>query len=219
MPFRAQRRFALISVAWIQCCGARHARAGDWRLKASIFFTGILCFEGHTQICAIRNQHTKINKKRNNALWFAWNSSGIKVTQSIDVIEEYKDVLLNPKHGYGRQYESLSWLLKSLWSEKAVEWVNNINKCKFWFHHHWWGKRSTAKSQLKRTMPIVAAESGARWSLLLRPFMCQKSAINQSGAGGLDRSQISFMVFHGRNRNHKLPWQNQFGFWNDFWPR
>jgi tRNA U34 2-thiouridine synthase MnmA/TrmU len=59
------------------------------------FFTGF-CVEGHTH--AIRNQH-KDKQKRNNALWVA-EQLGIKL-HIIDVIEEYKDVLLNPKHGYG----------------------------------------------------------------------------------------------------------------------
>ena len=59
------------------------------------FFTGF-CVEGHTH--AIR-EHRGARPKRNNALWVA-EQLGIRL-HIIDVIEEYKDVLLNPKHGYG----------------------------------------------------------------------------------------------------------------------
>jgi len=57
------------------------------------FFTGF-CVEGHTH--AIRKQD-KEKQKRNNSLWVA-EQLGIKL-HIIDVIEEYKDVLLNPKYG------------------------------------------------------------------------------------------------------------------------
>ena len=59
------------------------------------FFTGF-CVEGHTH--AIR-ANDKAKPKRNNSLWVA-EQLGIKL-HIVDVIEEYKDVLINPKHGYG----------------------------------------------------------------------------------------------------------------------
>ena len=59
------------------------------------FFTGF-CVEGHTH--AIRKKD-KAKPKRNNALWVA-EQLGIKL-HIVDVIDEYKDVVLNPKHGYG----------------------------------------------------------------------------------------------------------------------
>jgi tRNA U34 2-thiouridine synthase MnmA/TrmU len=59
------------------------------------FFTGF-CVEGHTH--AIRKKD-KDKPKRNNSLWVA-ETLGIKL-HIIDIIEEYKDVLINPKHGYG----------------------------------------------------------------------------------------------------------------------
>lgn len=52
--------------------------------------------EGHTH--AIR-KHEGAKPKRNNALWVA-EQLGIKL-HIVDVVEEYKDVVLNPKHGYG----------------------------------------------------------------------------------------------------------------------
>src|SRR5690606_23178511 len=59
------------------------------------FYTGF-CVEGHTH--AIREKD-KGKDKRNNALWVA-ERLGIKL-HIIDISEEYKDVVLNPKHGYG----------------------------------------------------------------------------------------------------------------------
>ena len=65
------------------------------------FFTGF-CVEGHTH--AIRKQKND-KPKRNNALWVA-EQLGVKL-HIIDVIAEYRDVLLNPKHGYGKKHESM----------------------------------------------------------------------------------------------------------------
>ncbi|MEJ2320834.1 MAG: hypothetical protein P8Z31_00420 [Gammaproteobacteria bacterium] len=59
------------------------------------FFTGF-CVEGHTH--AIRKKDQQ-KPKRNNALWAA-EQLGITL-HIVDIIEEYKDVVINPKHGYG----------------------------------------------------------------------------------------------------------------------
>jgi tRNA-specific 2-thiouridylase len=59
------------------------------------FYTGF-CVEGHTH--AIRKQDQN-KQKRNNALWSA-EMLGIRLNIE-DISEEYKDVVLNPKHGYG----------------------------------------------------------------------------------------------------------------------
>ena len=59
------------------------------------FFTGF-CVEGHTH--AIR-KHDVSKNKRNNALWCA-EQLGIKL-HIIDIVEEYKDIVINPQYGYG----------------------------------------------------------------------------------------------------------------------
>jgi len=79
------------------------------------FFTGF-CVEGHTH--AIRAKHTS-RPKRNNALWVA-EQLGIKL-HIIDVIEEYKKVLLEPKHGYGR-YLNPCLDCKIFMVDKALTW-------------------------------------------------------------------------------------------------
>ena len=59
------------------------------------FYTGF-CVEGHTH--AIRKRD-RDRQKRNNALWVA-EQLGIKL-HIVDIVEEYKAVVINPKHGYG----------------------------------------------------------------------------------------------------------------------
>lgn len=170
------------------------------------FFTGF-CVEGHTH--AIRNQH-KDKQKRNNALWVA-EQLGIKL-HIIDVIEEYKDVLLNPKHGYGSNMNPCLDC-KIFMVKKAVEWVkqNHMRGFDFIITGEVIGQRP--KSQLKRTMPIVAAESGAD-DLLLRP-LCAKNLqpTKPEREDWVDRDQL--YGFHGRNRKPQIALAKQFGF-DDF---
>lgn len=170
------------------------------------FFTGF-CVEGHTH--AIRNQH-KEKQKRNNALWVA-EQLGIKL-HIIDVIEEYKDVLLNPKHGYGSNMNPCLDC-KIFMVKKTVEWVkqNHMRGFDFIITGEVIGQRP--KSQLKRTMPIVAAESGAD-DLLLRP-LCAKNLqpTKPEREGWVNRDQL--YGFHGRNRKPQIALAKQFGF-DDF---
>jgi tRNA-specific 2-thiouridylase len=170
------------------------------------FFTGF-CVEGHTN--AIRNQH-KDKQKRNNALWVA-EQLGIKL-HIVDVIEEYKDVLLNPKHGYGANMNPCLDC-KIFMVKKAVEWVkqNHMRGFDFIITGEVIGQRP--KSQLKRTMPIVAAESGAD-DLLLRP-LCAKNLqpTKPEREGWVDRDKL--YGFHGRNRKPQIALAKQFGF-DDF---
>ncbi|MEK7222642.1 MAG: hypothetical protein AAB156_00020, partial [Pseudomonadota bacterium] len=80
------------------------------------FYTGF-CVEGHTH--AIRN-HEHAKPKRNNALWTA-EQLGIKL-HIIEVIEEYKDVVINPKHGYGANLNPCLDC-KGFMVRKAREWM------------------------------------------------------------------------------------------------
>ncbi|WP_417548865.1 tRNA (5-methylaminomethyl-2-thiouridylate)-methyltransferase [Methylophaga sp.] len=170
------------------------------------FFTGF-CVEGHTH--AIRNQH-KDKQKRNNALWVA-EQLGIKL-HIVDVIEEYKDVLLNPKHGYGANMNPCLDC-KIFMVKKAVEWVkqNHMRGFDFIITGEVIGQRP--KSQLKRTMPIVAAESGAD-DLLLRPLCATNlQPTKPEREGWVDRDKL--YGFHGRNRKPQIALAKQFGF-DDF---
>ena len=123
------------------------------------FFTGF-CVEGHTH--AIRKKD-RAKPKRNNALWVA-ETLGIKL-HIIDVIDEYKDVLLNPKHGYGANMNPCLDC-KGFMVHKALEWIQQ-NDFDFLITGEVMGQRPM--SQRKDTMPVVAKESGAG-DLLLRPL-------------------------------------------------
>ena len=165
------------------------------------FFTGF-CVEGHTH--AIR-QSDKSKDKRNNALWVA-ETLGIKL-HIIDVIEEYKDVLLNPKHGYG---QNLNPCLdcKIFMVNKALAWS--------WAEEHEFdfiitgeiiGQRP--KSQLKANMPVIASESGAE-DKLLRP-LCAKLLPETlpEREGWVDRAAL--FDFNGRNRKPQVELAKQLG--------
>lgn len=167
------------------------------------FFTGF-CVEGHTH--AIRN-HDKNKQKRNNALWVA-EQLGIKL-HIIDVIEEYKDVLLNPKYGYGSNMNPCLDC-KIFMVKKAVEWVKQHHMKGFDFIITGEVIGQRPKSQLKRNMPVVAAESGAE-DILLRPLCAKNLPLTRpEREGWVDRDKL--YDFHGRNRKPQIALAQQFGF-------
>ncbi len=126
------------------------------------FYTGF-CVEGHTH--AIRERDRQ-RPKRNNALWVA-EQLGIKL-HIIDVIEEYKQVVINPKHGYGAHMNPCLDC-KGFMVKKAHEWMEE-NGFDFIITGEVIGQRPM--SQRKQTMPIIARESGAG-ERLLRPLCAQ----------------------------------------------
>jgi tRNA U34 2-thiouridine synthase MnmA/TrmU len=170
------------------------------------FFTGF-CVEGHTH--AIRNQD-KNKPKRNNALWVA-EQLGIKL-HIVDVIEEYKDVLLNPKHGYGANMNPCLDC-KIFMVGKAVEWVREHHKDGFDFIITGEVIGQRPMSQRSDTMPLVSEESGAE-DLLLRP-LCAKNLpeTKPEREGWVDRDKL--YDFHGRNRKPQIALAKSFGL-NDF---
>ena len=123
------------------------------------FFTGF-CVEGHTHVI---RKHDKEKQKCNNALWVA-EQLGIKL-HIIDIIEEYKDVLINPKYGYG---ENINICLdcKIFMMHKAKGWVRE-NSFDFIITGEVIGQRSM--SQRKTTMHVVQKQSVID-DLLLRPL-------------------------------------------------
>ena len=120
------------------------------------FFTGF-CVEGHTH--AIR-QKDKDKKKRNNALWVA-EQLGIKL-HIIDVVEPYKEVLINPKHGYGAHLNPCLDC-KLFMVRQAYEWIHK-HDFDFIITGEVVGQRPM--SQRKQIMPVVARESGAETLLV-----------------------------------------------------
>jgi hypothetical protein len=177
------------------------------------FFTGF-CVEGHTH--AIREKR-RTKPKRNNALWVA-EQLGIKL-HIVDVIEEYKDVLLNPRHGYGANLNPCLDC-KVFMVKKAVALgltaESESGRGSFLAQHGFdfiitgevIGQRP--KSQRRETMPIIASESGAD-DLLLRP-LCAKllPPTLPEREGWVDREQL--LDFHGRNRKPQIALAESLGF-------
>ena len=166
------------------------------------FFPGF-CVEGHTH--AIRKKKQD-KPKRNNALWTA-EQLGIKL-HIVDVIEEYKDVLLNPEHGYGANMNPCLDC-KIFMVRKALAWAwMEENNFDFIITGEVMGQRP--KSQRKETLPMIARQSGAE-DRLLRP-LCAKHMPETlpEREGWVDREKL--YAFHGRNRKPQLALAKALGF-------
>lgn len=159
------RAVALISGGLDSMLAAKMMLEQGIHVEGLNFFTGF-CVEGHTQ--GIRKNANKQKRpKRNNALWVA-KQLGIKL-HIIDVVERYKQVVINPKHGYGSHLNPCLDC-KVFMVKEAIQWLKE-HDFDFIVSGEVIGQRP--KSQLKRYMPIVAHESGAE-DRLLRPL----SALN-----------------------------------------
>jgi len=212
MP-KQRRAVALISGGLDSMLAARVIMDQGIEVEGVNFFTGF-CVEGHTH--AIREKQ-RSKPKRNNALWVA-EQLGIKL-HIIDVIEEYKDVLLNPKHGYGANMNPCLDC-KVFMVKKAVAMglttSGPAGEGSFLARHEFdfiitgevIGQRP--KSQRRETMPIIASESGAD-ELLLRP-LCAKllPPTLPEREGWVDRERL--FDFHGRNRKPQIALARSFGF-------
>ncbi len=192
MTKKQYKAIALISGGLDSLLAAKVMLEQDVHIEGINFYTGF-CVEGHTH--AIRKKDKK-KEKRNNALWVA-ETLGIKL-HIIDVIEEYKDVVINPVHGYG---QNLNPCLdcKGFMVRKAVEWIKE-NDFDFIITGEVIGQRPM--SQRKETMPIIARESGAN-DILLRP-LCAKNlpATRPELEGWVDREKL--YDFSGRSRKPQM---------------
>ena len=170
------------------------------RVEGLNFFTGF-CVEGHTH--AIRNRD-RARPKRNNALWVA-EQLGIKL-HFVDVVEEYKSVVLAPKHGYGANLNPCLDC-KSFMVGRANEWRRERG-FDFVITGEVVGQRPM--SQRRDTMPVVARESGAG-DRLLRPLCArQLEPTLPEREGWIDRERLH--DFHGRSRKPQMALAAQFGF-------
>lgn len=167
------------------------------------FFTGF-CVEGHTHAIRKRDQ---AKPKRNNALWVA-EQLGIKL-HIVDVIEPYKDVVLNPKHGYGANLNPCLDC-KCFMVGRALKWMQE-HDFDFIITGEVVGQRPM--SQRADTMPIVQDESGAG-DRLVRP-LCAKHLppTLPEREGWIDRDKL--LGLSGRNRKPQIALARQYGF-DDF---
>lgn len=167
------------------------------------FFTGF-CVEGHTH--AIRKQDKNKNK-RNNALWTA-EQLGIKL-HIIDIVEDYKDVVINPKHGYGANLNPCLDC-KVFMVKQAKAWMEE-NGFDFIITGEVIGQRPM--SQRKDTMPVVQKQSGI-FDLLVRPLCAQNLPETlPEREGWIDREKL--LDISGRGRKKQIAIAKAAGF-DDF---
>lgn len=207
VPALRRRALALISGGLDSLLAVRVIQEQDVEVEGINFFTGF-CVEGHTH--AIRKQDQK-KEKRNNALWAA-EQLGIKL-HIVDISEEYKDVVLNPKHGYGANLNPCLDC-KIFMVGKAMGYVNRArefadrNGFDFIITGEVVGQRP--KSQRAATMPIIARESGAD-DRLLRPLSAHNLAPTlPEREGWVDRERLH--GFSGRSRQPQIELARRFGF-------
>jgi len=200
MSTTQRKAVALISGGLDSLLAAKVVMEQGVHVEGINFYTGF-CVEGHTH--AIRKKDRN-KPKRNNALWVA-EQLGIKL-HIVDVIEEYKDVVINPKHGYGANMNPCLDC-KGFMVKKAHEWIEE-NNFDFIITGEVIGQRPM--SQRKETMPVIAEESGAG-ELLVRPLCAQHlPATLPEQEGWLDREQL--LDFSGRTRKPQMALAEQYGF-------
>ena len=119
------------------------------------FYTGF-CHSGHTS--AIK-ANKKNRVKRNDSLWVA-EQLGIKL-HIIDIVEPYKDIVINPKHGYGKNLNPCLDC-KVFMVSNAIAWAEQ-HGFDFVITGEVVGQRP--KSQLKVHLPIWDRPFPAKLSL------------------------------------------------------
>lgn len=194
-----RRAVALISGGLDSMLATRLIRDQGIEVEGLNFFTGF-CVEGHTH--AIRNDRRK-RPLRNNALWSA-EQLGIRL-HMIDVVDEYQDVVINPRHGYGAHLNPCLDC-KGFMVRKAREWME-AHGFDFIITGEVLGQRPM--SQRRDTFPIIARESGAT-DRLLRP-LCAKllPPTLPEREGWVDRERL--LALNGRGRRPQIALAQQFG--------
>ena len=196
---RQRKAVALISGGLDSLLAAKVVQEQGVHVEGINFFTGF-CVEGHTHAIRKKDQN---KAKRNNALWVA-EQLGIKL-HIIDIIEEYKSILFNPKHGYGANLNPCLDC-KIFMVQKAHEWIAE-HDFDFIITGEVIGQRPM--SQRKDTMPVIAAESGAD-DLLLRPLCAKNLPMTKpEREGWIDRDLL--FGFSGRSRKPQMALAKQFG--------
>ena len=195
-----RRAVALISGGLDSMLAARVVMDQGVQVEGVNFFTGF-CVEGHTH--AIRRRD-RSRPKRNNALWVA-GQPGTKLN-IVDIVDEYKEVMLNPRHGYGANLNPCPDC-KVFMVRKAHDWVKNRH-FDFIITGEVVGQRPM--SQRRDTMRLTASESGAE-DRLLRP-LCAKNLppTLPEREGWVDRARL--YDFSGRGRKRQIELAARYGF-------
>jgi tRNA U34 2-thiouridine synthase MnmA/TrmU len=199
MGHSKRKAAALVSGGLDSMLAVRVIQEQGVQVEGLNFYTGF-CVEGHTH--AIRRQD-QAKQKRNNALWVA-DQLGIRL-HILDVVEEYKDVVLNPRHGYGANLNPCLDC-KVFMVRKASEWMVG-HGFDFLITGEVVGQRPM--SQRKDTLPVVQDESGIG-DLLLRPLSARRlPPTRPEREGWVDRSRL--LDFHGRSRKPQMALAAHYG--------
>lgn len=197
----ARKAVALVSGGLDSMLAARVMQDHGIHVEGINFFTGF-CVEGHTHAIRRKDQN-RARPKRNNALWVA-EQLGIRL-HIVDVIEEYKDIVINPKHGYGANLNPCLDC-KGFMVKKAREWMEEQG-FDFIVTGEVLGQRPM--SQRRDTFPVVARESGAN-DRLLRPLSAKLLPPTlPEREGWVDRSKL--FDFNGRNRKPQIALAEEYG--------
>ncbi len=141
--------------------------------------------------------------KRNDTEWVA-EQIGIK-NHIINIVDEYKEIVINPKHGYGANLNPCLDC-KVFMVEKAKQWIDE-HDYDFILTGEVVGQRP--KSQRMETMPVIANESGAD-DLLLRPLSAQLlPETKPEREGWVDRSKL--LDINGRGRKIQIALAEKMG--------
>lgn len=199
----SKKAVALLSGGLDSMLAVRVVQQQGIHVEGINFYTGF-CVEGHTHAIRKKDQH---KNKRNNALWSA-EQLGIRL-HIIDIIEEYKQVVLNPKYGYGANLNPCLDC-KIFMVKKAREWMQE-HDFDFIITGEVVGQRP--KSQRRDTLPLIQQDSGID-DLLLRP-LCAKNLEETlpEKRGWIDREKL--YDFSGRSRKPQIALAREFGF-DDF---
>lgn len=195
-----RKAVALISGGLDSMLAARVMMEQGIHVEGLNFFTGF-CVEGHTH--AIRNKDRQ-RPKRNNALWVA-EQLGVRL-HFVDVVEDYKNIVLNPRHGYGANLNPCLDC-KTFMVGRAFEWMRE-HEFDFIITGEVVGQRPM--SQRKSTMPVVVRESGAG-DRLLRPLCAKHLPETLPEREGWVRRDTLY-DFNGRSRKPQMALAERFGF-------
>jgi tRNA-specific 2-thiouridylase len=197
---RQIKAVALISGGLDSLLAARVIMDQGIHVEGINFFTGF-CVEGHTH--AIRRQQRE-RPKRNNALWVA-EQLGIRL-HIVDIIDEYKQIVINPKHGYGANLNPCLDC-KVFMVRKAHEWMT-AHGFDFIVTGEVVGQRPM--SQRRDTLPLVSRESGAQ-DRLVRPLSARNLPPTlPEREGWLNRDRMQ--AFNGRSRKPQMKLAAHYGF-------
>ena len=198
-----RKAVALISGGLDSMLAARVVMDEGVHVEGMNFFTGF-CVEGHTH--AIRNQDQA--QAASATTRCGWpNSSASRYTSSTSPTE-YKDIVLNPKHGYGAHLNPCLDC-KMFMVDQALdvgisgrEGSTSSSPAK---------SSASGRISAQDTMPLIARESRRAGSLAcgrcaalnLPPTLPERE-------GWVDREQL--FGFHGRNRKPQIELAERFGF-------